>query len=364
MIKQINKIKPLCFINNSIIVAKNNIIYKTDTNFLNFDRIGKLDNNIKYKLIYFNRLLTRITRCNPHCAVPINKEIIYLSANGKLYEINTKKGRIILSDKYRKDMRNPLSLTHIKNIEGFDELVCYGEYFGNSDKDKVNIVGKIIGNNNWKILYTFPSRTIKHIHSIIPDNTRNVVWIFTGDFENSVGIWMAKNNFKNVHSVFRGNQKYRACIGFPIKEGLLYATDSQFEKNYIRILKYNKEFEKWNSENIHSLDGPCIYGCKVGSDYIFSTSVEPGSGRSNKILNLLDKKPGPGIMNNCSQIVIGNLKKGFKTLLKGEKDQWPMGLCQFGVFTFPTGNNPTNKLYAYGIALKNYDGKTSIIEIE
>lgn len=364
MIKQINKIKPLCFINNSIIVAKNNIIYKTDTNFLNFEKIGKLNNNIKYRLIYFNRLLTRITRYDPHYCIPVDKEIIYLSANGKLYEVNIQKKTITISNKYRKDMRNPLSLTHIKNIEGFDELICYGEYFNNNNKDKVNIMGKIIGNNDWKILYTFQSETIEHIHSIISDNIRNIVWIFTGDFQNSSGIWMTKDNFKTVQSIFRGNQKYRACIGFPIKEGLLYATDSQFEPNFIRILKYNKEFLKWHSENIHSLDGPCIYGCKVGDDYIFSTSVEPGSGRSNKILNLLDRKPGPGIMNNCSQIVIGNLKKGFKTLLKGEKDQWPMGLCQFGVFTFPTGNNPTNKLYAYGIALKNYGGKTSIIEIE
>jgi len=364
MIKQINKFKPLCFINNLIITAKNNIIYKTDTNFVNFDRIGKLDNNIKYRLIYFNRLLTRITRCNPHCAVLINKEIIYLSANGKLYEVNIQKKTITLSNKYRKGMRNPLSLTHIKNIEGFNELICYGEYFGNSNKEKVNIVGKIVGNNKWEILYTFSEGSIKHIHSIIPDNIRNVVWIFTGDFENSAGIWIAENNFKNVHSVFMGNQKYRACVGFPIREGLLYATDSQLERNYIRILKYNKEFEKWHSGNIYSLDGPAIYGCKVRSDYIFSTSVEPGSGRSNKILNLLDRKPGPGIMKNCSQIVIGNLKKGFKTLIEGEKDQWPMRLCQFGVFTFPTGDNPTNKLYAYGIALKDYDGKTSIIEVE
>lgn len=364
MIKQINKIKPLCFINNLIIVAKNNIIYKTDTNFLNFDKIGKLDDNIKYRLIYFSRLLTRITRCNPHSCIPINRETIYLSANNKLYKINIEKKTINLANEYRKGMRNPLSLTHIKNIEDFDELICYGEYFGNSNKDKVNIVGKIIGNNNWKILYTFPPGTIKHIHSIISDNIRNVVWIFTGDFKNSAGIWMAKNNFKNVKPILRGNQKYRACVGFPIREGLLYATDSQLKRNYIRILKYNKEFEKWHSENIYSLDGPVIYGCKIGSDYIFSTSVEPGSGRSNKILNLLDSKPGPGIMKNCSQIVIGNLKKGFKTLLHGKKDQWPMGLCQFGVFTFPTGNNPTNKLYAYGIALKNYDGKISIIEIE
>ena len=364
MIKQINKIKPLCFINNLIIVAKNNIIYKTDTNFLNFDKIGKLDDNLKYRVIYFSRLLTRITRCNPHCCVPINKETIYLSANNKLYNVNIEKKIINLANEYRKGMRNPLSLSHIKNIEGFNELVCYGEYFGNSKKDKVNIIGKIIGNNNWKILYTFPPGTIKHIHSMIPDNIRNVVWIFTGDFESSAGIWIAENNFKIVKPILRGNQKYRACIGFPIKEGLLYATDSQFEKNYIKILSYNKKFKRWNLKDIYPLNGPCIYGCIVGSDYIFSTSVEPGSGRSNKILNLLDRKPGPGIMKNCSQIVIGNLKKGFETLIEGEKDQWPMGLCQFGVFTFPTGNNPTNKLYAYGIALKNYDGKTRIVELE
>jgi len=129
----------------------------------------------------------------------------------------------------------------IKNIEGFDELICYGEYFGDCDKDEISIIGKIIVNNgNWEILYTFPSKTIGHIHSIIPDNIRNVVWIFTGDFKNSIGIWMAKNNFKNVNSIFRGNQKYRACVGFSIKEGLLYATDSPFEKNYIKMLTQNQ----------------------------------------------------------------------------------------------------------------------------
>ena len=109
---------------------------------------------------------------------------------------------------------------------------------------------------------------------------------------------------------------------------MLYATDSQFEANSIRIL--SEKGDQWCSELVYPLEGSCIYACQVDDKFVFSTAVEPGEVRSNLILTLLDRTPGPGIKSSKSTIVVGNLQNGFKVIKEWEKDNWPLRLFQFG----------------------------------
>ena len=79
-----------------------------------------------------------------------------------------------------------------------DGSVYFGEYFSNGPRFKtdpklaeatgqpfprepVHIYGSDDG-QSWRIVFTFPADTIRHIHGIFHDPYRDCAWILTGDF--------------------------------------------------------------------------------------------------------------------------------------------------------------------------------------
>lgn len=351
----------LAFIDgDNILVSNKNKIYIYNINNHSFEFILKLPSNLFFNFILNFKIISRIFRADIRLAVQIKKDTYLIVFNKYFYKIDIK------NRKYEKTFlvprgRRPLSITNVQNIKNFMPGLYFGEYFQNFDKCEVNIYRTIDG-SNWEIIYTFPRGTIEHIHGIVEDPYFSCIWILTGDFGNSSAIWMAQNDFKLVEPVLSGDQMFRSCVAFPTKSGLLYATDSQFEKNSIRLLK--KTGNRWLSTFIHEINGPAIYGCQLGHKYYFSTSVEGNPEKMNKILKYLDKKPGPGILENYSHIIEGDLDSGFSTIFKAEKDLLPFFLFQFGVFTFPTGENNTSKLVANPIGLKRLKSKSLIFNYE
>ena len=65
-------------------------------------------------------------------------------------------------------------------------------------------------------------------------------------------------NFGKVERTFYGDQKYRACEVNDLPEGLLYATDSPLDKDYIFLLNP----DTGELKEIMPIAGSCIYGCK------------------------------------------------------------------------------------------------------
>jgi len=349
--------KPLCFIKSDLLVFDNMSLFLMDLDNYSKIHICDFKTTLKQKLLYKSRLLTRLLRIEPRGVLNIDDNNVLISFKGSIYHLNLKSKKLLSVHRFRNGMSAPLVLTSIKNIAGFDEQYCYGEYFSNHEKKEVKIYGCDKDLLKWRELYRFGKGEINHIHSIIPDSYNNRVWIFTGDFGNAAGIWYTEDNFKTVNRYLYGSQQYRSCVGFPTNNGLIYATDTPMENNYIYIADSNKDIRK-----LFELEGSSIYGMKMNNNYVFSTAVERHSdGRQGK-LSLLSYKRGLGIKSWYSQIVIGNLEEGFVTTAKFKKDLFPMALMQYGTITFPSGNNPTNKIILYGSALKQIDGHLLIIE--
>src|SRR5690606_24197021 len=139
------------------------------------------------------------------------------------------------------------------------------------------------------------------IHNLIPDRFRDCVWILAGDFDDSAAIYKATENFNKIEKIVSGHQEYRSCVAFPVEQGLLYATDSQFEQNSIRLLKEDTN-KKWISEPLHYINGSCIFGALINNEYYFSTAVEAVNS-GNKFQILLRNRRGPGILKNVVEIV-------------------------------------------------------------
>ena len=151
-------------------------------------------------------------------------------------------------------MGSPLNMIRIEDIKNFRTGIVYGEYWANEEKEEVNIFQK---QNEWKKIYSFGSGEIKHIHNIVLDKYRDGILVLTGDADNESGILLCRNNFQETYWVVSGSQKYRTCVAYAEKDGILYATDTPMEKNGIYILR--QEEREWKETQLYKLPGPCIY---------------------------------------------------------------------------------------------------------
>lgn len=340
----------LTFIDDeNILLSKYNFLYKINIYTDQITYLTSVPCSILTWVLLRVHIFSRILRLDIRLSDKINPENFLIVFNKCFYELSLIDNTCKKTFKLPRGKR-PLSFCKINGISGFDNSIYFGEYINNFERNEVHIYKRNI-NTNWEIVYTFPKGEIEHIHSIIMDEYNDCIWIFTGDFNSASAIWMAKNNFKHVEIILRGNQAFRACVGFPTKDGILYGTDSQFERNTLRILVKNGE--GWLSKEIAKINGPVIYGCKILDKYVFSTSVEGGILSKNFLTNFINNKPGDGIIENYSHIITGNIENGFKTIYKIPKDSFPFIPFQFGVFTFPSGDNVSEYLYVNTIALKN-----------
>lgn len=360
MTRNLKNTFPVCFLSNStLLLFKNSSFYILDLTDRKISRLARFNTSISEAVFTRIPIISRILRKGIRCGIKVSEDLTVFVSGKKIYEININTGKI--SDGYiTPDKSRPLVLSKIESIKGFDDGIYFGGYKGNPNKHPISIF-KRINRDDWIEVFTFPLGSIEHIHNLIPDPYKNVVYIFTGDFNHSAGIWKAENGFAVVSPILIGDQKYRSCVGFPTPEGLIYATDSPFIQNSIRLLR-NPD-GKWESKKLMTINGPSIYGCNWGDDFVFSTSVEGDSRNQNPWAKTFQRVRGKGVIENFSFIYKGNLKNGFKAVYKIEKDLLPFYLFQFGVLQFPSGFNESMFLPVYHMATKKHGMDTILLEI-
>ena len=350
-----SKTNPLCFLPDGKLVCYRQgdiVILENKSEIARFP----IFYSKKERLLGRNRILSRFLRLGVRTAESIDKDTILFSIGNTLYELNLKTKS--LSDGYQcGEGIRPLLFTTVKGINGFVDGVYFGGYVHNFEKDPVSIYHRK-GCDEWEVVYTFPKGIINHVHSIISDPYRNCLWVLTGDFEESAAIWKVEDGFNKVERFVSGNQKWRGCVAFATREGLLYATDAPFAQNNIYILKDDKTVS-----SVCGLSGSCIYGCQWNDKYVFSTVVEP-DGRDETLLRLLfGWKRGVGITDNYARIYAGSISGGFKVIYKEKKDLLPF-IFQFGAFKFPSGNNMSVNLFFQPVATKDNDLSLTTLELE
>ena len=290
-----------------------------------------------------SRLLQRFFRSGVRSAVSLDENRVIVSVGRGIYEIDLRNNRI--SDGYlcRKGVR-PLKFTHVSGIEGFRDAVYFGEYCRNIDKEEVRIYRRV-AEDSWEMVYAFPKGRINHIHAIIQDPYRKCLWVMTGDDNDASGILKVTDDFRNVVCVRSGQQKYRACVGFALPEGLLYASDSPTIDNGIYLMN----LETYDVTCLKSIHGSCIYGCKWKDMYVFSTTVEGDGKEKNLIQSFFNTKRGPAIKDDYVHMYSGGLDTGFEEVYIEKKDRYPF-ILQFGAFHFPAGDNDGDVLYFHPVA--------------
>ncbi|MDH5216055.1 MAG: hypothetical protein OEX19_00015 [Gammaproteobacteria bacterium] len=360
LVRILKRVKPLFFDGDELIVAKNQKIFRLGTD-------GKLrilfsfENSLLYRVLEYFNLIFRLRRAGIYTSCKYHSNY-YFCYQKKLFRFDVIEKQITL-EKYFSQGHGPLQFCCVDSLSGFEDGVYFGEYFGNADKDEISIFQRK-PDGQWVTVYTFPKGIINHIHALVPDRKNKCIWILVGDHGSSASIWRATDCFNDVVCIKGDNQQYRSCVAFPTEKGLLYATDTQYEENHIRLLELVEG--DWRSKEIFPINGSCIFGCELKDYYIFSTSTEPAvGGQQSKIKQLFDSKPGPGILHNASYVVACK-KNDFscKVVYSREKDFLPYRLFQFGTIMFPNGSSKSNQLFAYNVGSKSCDLSTETWEID
>lgn len=350
--------RALCYTSiDTLLVSKRNQLFIYDVSKDSILKIACFKIPFYLEVMSYLPLLRRLLRLEFRNGLKINESEYLLVFKNTVLRFNSSTALIIREEINERG----LSFTKIKGLKGFDDMICFGEYKENFSKAEISI--HRFYNNHWGKIFTFEEGTIEHVHAIIPDYINSRVWILTGDFGNSACIWLAEDNFKSVRPLLSGSQMYRSCVAFPYEGGLLYATDSQIDKNYVNYLHLDSSGD-YVVDTICSLNGPCIYGTALKEDFVFSTTVEPycGLGKINIWKGLLMNKPGSGILTPNVEII--KLSKNLKveTLNVNTKDPYPF-VFQFGTITFPTDDFNHENLVFYNMSLKNNNNCTEIWNI-
>ena len=222
-----------------------------------------------------------------------------------------------------------------------DGTIYYGEYFYNPQCAPIRIFCSKDNGASWHVAYTFGEGEINHIHGIFNDPFSGRLWVATGDDDMACVFGYTEDGFKTLIKEYSSTQQYRVCVPLFTKYEIIFATDSQYEQNYIRSINRNTgEVRDWQK-----IQGSGIYAVQNGDLMMVSTTVEPSEVNKDQASHLWYSWDG----------------HNWNELISFEKDCLPKTYFQFGSIRFPHYEGVSNYVVFHGRALKKLDGKSMIM---
>lgn len=232
----------------------------------------------------------------------------------------------------------PMNLCQAKN-----GTIYYGEYCNNPLRKPMRIFQSKDNGTTWTVAYTFAEGEINHIHGIFHDPYTDRLWVATGDVDEACIFGYTEDGFKTLVRQYEGTQQYRVCVPLFTKKEIIFATDSQYEQNYIRSINR----ETGEVKNLQAIQGSGIYAVQNGNLMMVSTTVEPSK------VNL----------DNRSHLWYSFNGHDWKELISFKKDIWKKTYFQFGSIRFPHYESESDYAVFTGRALSGLDGKTKVVPI-
>lgn len=356
MIQIVGKgLSPLCFLPSGRLVCykKGKILILEEGRVV---RTIPVFGSAKERVLGGCRYVYRLLRLGVRAALAVAEDKILLSVGNSIYELELSSGELSAGFFCGEGIR-PLAFSDVRGLSGVDDGIYFGGYLGNKEKKPVSVY-KRVAKDSWEVVYTFPQGTVNHIHTVVCDPYRDCLWIYTGDFGEAAAIWKVTDNFRCVERVCCNDQKYRGCVVFPLREGLLYATDSPLADDFIYLMAP----EDFSVKTIAPISGSCIYGCQWRDKYVFSTAVEGNGGDVSRMEFFFGRKRGDGIKDEYVHLYVGDLNDGFREIYKEKKDWLPFCPFQFGVLRFPYGVNSGDALYFQPVATNKNDLKLLVVK--
>lgn len=280
-----------------------------------------------------SRLAFRLFRDGFHALAVLSSGDLVVAVPGAILTLAAGEAEFRVTHKVSRGTR-PL---HIAVTPG--DHIFWGEYFDNPERDEVHIYASSDYGATWKVAYTFPKGTIRHVHNIVYDPWEKCLWILTGDDGPECRILRASCDFRSVETILSGSQQTRAVALVPAPDGVCFSSDTPFERNHV----YRVD-RRGNLSELAELGSSSIYGCRVGEAIFFSTMVEPSQTNASREVCVYGTAQGAN----------------WQRLLAYRKDGWPMGLFQYGNAFLPDGRNTSGLLAVSTVAVEEADLETSL----
>ena len=309
-----------------------------DVSNLNWKSVATFRPNWKRRLSATHRLTARLLRDGFHALTVLPNGGLVAAVPGSIITLPPGETEFHQTHAITRGTR-PL---HITAVPG--GTVYWGEYFDNASRDEVHIYASTDASATWNVAYTFPKRSIRHVHNIIHDPWQNCLWILTGDYGDECRILRATCDLSHVETVLQGQQQARAVAAIPTEDALYFSSDTPLEQNYIYRLDRQGAVSQ-----LAAITSSSIYGCRVGTNLFFSTMVEPSEVNRDRTVRIYAADT--------------RTTDTWRPQLEWKKDPWPMSLFQYGNAFLPDGNNTTQYLAVTTVAVATDDMVTSLYHL-
>lgn len=307
--------------------------------------------NIK-RLLSHSRMASRLLRIEPRSAIVVGDAAL-VTWMGAVLLIDLRDGSLSVLSKPRVGFSSPLYFTPVSGL-GFSAV--WGDYGTNPNRAPVAIHG-LDDNGDARVLYEFEPGVIRHVHGIVARKVGNGgYYVLTGDMEKSSGIYVASQDFSSVEPLAVGEQRFRAVRGFPVEDGLVYATDSASIENHIYRLNEDGGGAWSQLDDLGTLNGPCIYGGEIEGGFLFTTTIEPDESQSG-VASYLSNQTGPGVLTPDATAVVVTGEGIIREVARVKDDGLPLKAFQYGSLQVPAGIAPGDDVWLYARSLAKMDGR-------
>jgi len=219
---------------------------------------------------------------------------------------------------------------------GPNDRILWGEYNSKTDHGlPVRLYVSDDGGASYSIAHVFEGGSILHLHNLVYDAGLNCYWVLAGDHGLQPGIGRLSGDLKDFDWIAKGEQKYRAVDVFDLGDTLVYATDTERERN--ALMTFDKATGRF--ERGREFEGSCIYACRFGGIFAITTTVEPS----------------PINPSRHAELWLSRNAHDWSLALRAEKDRWNPVYFQFGSIVLPRGISPRETILYSGQALKGLD---------
>lgn len=337
-LKVVNHLRPLLFNDGVLLVSRGNKLLRTTDDAQTLQPVASLNMSLPKQMLSQFSLTQRLLRLGMHELVRLDDGALLGTVRGSLVRLDPG------SQAFRVVFPVPQGSRPLRLCPTPDGRIYFGEYFSNDTREAVNIWGSEDGGLHWQVVHGFAPGEIRHVHGVFFDPHRQGCWVLTGDEDPECRILFTSDHFKTLDTVVAGTQMARSVTLFPLENGLITASDTPFEQNYIHWL----DTKTGRLDRVQPVAGSVFYSATVGDYRLLSTAVEPSPVNHTKSASVWFSKDGTT----------------WKELVAWPQDRWAGRYLQYATFHFPRGHNASNHAYAYGQALQGAAGSMLIWDLD
>ena len=298
---------------------------------------GALPASMQKRMLSKSRFFSRALRVGIHQIKKIHNDKIIICCTNEFF----------LSDKSLSNFRRVELDSRFYQI--LDNNICvtpaftyFGEYFRNVDRNPVNIFRTRDG-ETWDKIFSFPQKSIKHIHLLQYDPYSGKIWFSTGDPDAECLLGYSNPDFSDIEIIGKNSQDWRCLELLFTPEKIFWGTDNPEGQNWLMSFDRNSH----QLQKLRKFNGPVYNLKRFSTCYLILTATEGGSGEVDTRAHIW---------------ITTDLEKGpWEDYLSFEKDRMPF---KFGYGRLFFGAELNNTLYLYGSALRNIDNKTIAISFD